>query len=107
MGAGDAEDLKVVCPFCGQAARLGVRFSQVRRGERVVSVEVEDWACAEGCLDEGGASIFRFEDQGQLRRNEETIRAAWLERFSQILPRGRWIAHRGPAPRRASSTTHR
>jgi hypothetical protein len=88
-----------LCPFCSQPARHGTRISQVRRGNRVLSVEVEHWECAQGCLDEDGASIFRFEDQDQLRRNDETIRAAWLARFGEAMPPARRPGRKPPEPR--------
>lgn len=76
-----------VCPFCDVAAQPSERTTQVRRGDRVLSVVVKHWECTTGCLDEDGASPFRFEDPPTMKANDETIRAAWLTRFGAPLPR--------------------
>lgn len=58
----------------------------MRRGERVLALDVHHWACVSGCLDEDGTSPFRFEDAALLRQNDEAARTAWQERFGEPLP---------------------
>jgi hypothetical protein len=74
------------CPLCDGPTASGRRATQIRRGARVVTVEVEHWTCTNGCLDEDGVSPFRFEDASLLRTNSDGVRAAWLARFGEPLP---------------------
>jgi hypothetical protein len=76
-----------LCPYCGQPSRLDGRVTQVRRGDRVLSVSVKHWQCDLGCVEEDGTTPFRFEDPALMRGNDEAIRAAWLARFGEQLPR--------------------
>lgn len=87
------------CPFCGAPARAGSRATHVRRGERVLAIDVQHWECATGCLDEDGTSPFRFEDAVLLRKNDESIRAAWQEKFREPLPSTRRPGRKPPERR--------
>lgn len=74
------------CPYCNQPARLISRPVRVKRGERVLAVDLGAWECPSGCAAPEGPPPFRFVEQVLARRNTETVRKEWLAAFGEPLP---------------------
>ncbi len=77
------------CPYCLSPAVPGTRVARVRRGRRVLSVEVRHWQCPGACPGPEGVPPFRFEDPELLRANDDAARRAWRERFGEEMPPAR------------------
>lgn len=87
------------CPFCNQPARLVMRPARVRRGDRVLPVELETWECSAGCTGPEGESPFRFVDRPLGRRNDEAAREAWESTFGEPMPEARRPGRKPPEKR--------
>lgn len=75
-----------LCPWCGEPAseaRATVRF---RRGDRVLPVDTAQWQCSRGCAGPEGETPYIFADLETMSRNDEAVKAAWLERFGEAMP---------------------
>ena len=75
-----------MCPYCEKMARPVLVPTRIKRGDRVVSVQLETWECASGCRSEDGSRPFAFSDQAQAKRNDPVIREAWRGVFGEEIP---------------------
>lgn len=75
------------CPYCQKTAVLVPQTFRVRRGDRVLPVNLWSWECPSGCPDpDQGVAPFRFSDPPLMRVCDELMRAAWLAHFGEPLP---------------------
>lgn len=76
-----------LCPYCQTPAHLVSQLFRVRRGQRVLPVDLWTWECASGCPDpDQGLPPFRFADPPLMRVCDELLRAAWQARYGEQLP---------------------
>lgn len=80
------EHLCATCPRCNQPLKLVDREFRVRRGERVLPVQLPSWECTHGCLNEAGTGPFRFGDQRLIPLERARLEEAWLTAFGEPLP---------------------
>ena len=78
--------LSVVCPQCNHRVKLVEREFRVRRGDRVLPVQLPSWECTHGCLNEARTGPFRFGDQRLIPLERARLEAAWLAAFGEPLP---------------------
>ncbi len=81
-----SENLTANCPFCDKPARLIEREYRIRRGERVLPVQLPNWECQTGCLNEAGTGPFRFANMALAPLHAALTEAAWLAAFGEPLP---------------------
>lgn len=75
------------CPYCRVRTRLVPRVFRVRRGTRVLPVDLWTWECSSGCPDPSNGEVpFRFADPPLMRACDEAVRAAWADRFGEPIP---------------------
>lgn len=87
------------CPYCKTTARLVLRPVRVKRGDRVLSVDLETWECVTGCAAPDGPPPFRFVEQVVAHRNTERVRERWLAEFGEPLPEARRPGRKPPERR--------
>ena len=87
--------LTSVCPLCNRPVKLAEREFRVRRGDRVLPVQLPTWECTSGCLNEARTGPFRFGDQRLIRLERARLEAAWLTAFGEPLPP---VTPPGPKP---------
>jgi len=76
----------VTCPICGNPAVETTTTTQVRRGSRVLPVEMRQWQCPAECVGLRGKVPFVFMDLGTMKENEAKAKAEWEARFSEPMP---------------------
>ena len=77
--------MSALCPYCNQPTVKRLRPFKVRRGDRVLELELNFWEC-DRCPDEDGYTPFAFQDGELGREHDEWIKQAWLETFGEPLP---------------------
>jgi hypothetical protein len=84
-----SNELNANCPYCGTPAVRIEREFRVRRGDRVLSVQLPSWECQSGCTDESRTTPFRFANQALAATERERIREAWRVAFGEDIPEPR------------------
>ena len=87
------------CPYCEKHARRTLREVRVRRGERVMPVQMDTWECPSGCAGPDGEVPFQFIDRALALENDASARVAWLARFGEPLPPSRRPGRKPPEKR--------
>ena len=90
------------CPNCKLQTSIVRVPVRVRRGDRVLPVEMATFECTNGCLNEAGDRPFRFVDQALAAQNDAEASDAWRAAFGEEMPT-RQRPGRKPDERRSRS----
>lgn len=80
------EELTANCPYCDKPAKLIEREYRIRRGERLLPIQLPTWECQSGCMNEAGTTPFRFANMTLAPLHAARTEAAWLAAFGEPLP---------------------
>ena len=75
-----------LCPNCKVQTSIVRVPVRVRRGDRVLPVEMATFECTNGGLNEAGDRPLRFVDQALGAQNDAEARDAWRTAFGEEMP---------------------